>query len=129
MSLVGVLLAAAAGFGFGAIWYMSLGRAWMDAVGLTEEEIKGNPDPVPFIIGFIAALATAGMMRHVFVSSGVTGVWECIVSGFGVGAFFVAPWIVLNYSFARRPRSLAFIDAGHVIGACTVIGLVLGFFI
>jgi len=129
MSLVGVLLAAAAGFGFGAAWYMAFGRRWMDAVGLTDEDLTGNPNPVPFIIGFVAALSTAGMMRHVFVSAEVTGVLACTVSGLGVGLFFVAPWIVLNNSFARRPRALAFIDTGHVIGACTVIGLVLGFFI
>ncbi len=129
MSLIGVLLAAAAAFGFGAVWYMSFGRRWMDAVGMSEEDLKGNPDPVPFIIGFVAALATAGMMRHVFVTGEVTGVLACTVSGLGVGLFFVAPWIVLNYAFARRPRILALIDGGHVIGACTVIGFVLGLFL
>lgn len=129
MSLIGVILAAAAGFGFGAIWYMSLGRVWMDAVGLSEEEVKSNPDPVPFIIGFIAALSTAGILRHMLVSGGVTGILGCTVSGLGLGLFAVAPWIVLNYAFARRPRILALIDGGHVVGACTVIGLVLGIFI
>lgn len=129
MSLIGVILAAAAGFGFGAVWYMTLGRVWMDAVGLSEEELRGNPDPVPFILGFVAALSTAGLLRHMLVSGGVTGVFGSAVSGFGLGLFAVAPWIVLNYAFARRPRILALIDGLHVVGACTVIGLVLGFFI
>ena len=64
MGVLGVLLAAAAGFAAGAVWYMILGRQWMAAVGRTEEEIKADRSPVPFVIGFLASLATAGMLRH-----------------------------------------------------------------
>ena len=129
MQILAVLLAAIAGFGSGAVWYMVNGQRWMAAVGRTEDEIKADKSPLPFIIGFLASLVTAGMMRHVFASSGISGLGAGLIGGFGVGLFFVAPWILTNYAFAGRPRALWWIDCGHVILACSLIGLVLGLFL
>ena len=128
MGILAVLLAAAAGFATGAVWYMVLGKRWMAAVGKTEEEIKANQNPLPFIIGFLASLLTAGMMRHVFASAEVGGIGAGLVSGLGIGLFMAAPWIVTNYAFAGRPRTLWWIDAGHASLACGAIGAVLGSF-
>lgn len=129
MQILAVLLAAMAGFGSGAAWYMINGQRWMEAVGRTEDEIKADKSPLPFVIGFLASLVTAGMMRHVFAASGVSGLGAGLIGGLGVGLFFVAPWILTNYAFAARPRALWWIDCGHVILACTAIGLVLGMFV
>ena len=35
-------------------------------------------------------------------------------------------FILTNYAFAKRPRTLWWIDAGHAVVACTAIGAVLG---
>ena len=129
MQLVAVLLAAAAGFGAGAAWYMINGQRWMAAVGRTEEELNAEKSPLPFVIGFLASVLTAGLMRHVFASAGVGGIGGGLVSGLGIGLFFVAPWIVTNYAFAGRTKALWWIDAGHVVLACSAIGLVLGLFL
>ena len=128
MGVLSVLLGAAAGFATGAIWYMVLGKRWMAAVGKTEEEIKANQNPLPFIVGFLASLCAAGMMRHIFASSEIEGVGAGAVSGLGMGFFIAAPWILTNYAFADRPRDLWWIDAGHAGLACTAIGAVLGIF-
>lgn len=129
MQMVAVLLAAAAGFASGAVWYMINGKRWMQAVGRTEKDIKADKSPLPFIVGFLASLLTAGLMRHVFAGSGVSGVSAGLIGGLGVGLFFVAPWIMTNYAFADRPKTLWWIDAGHVVLACSAIGLVLGLFL
>ncbi|MDH3666868.1 MAG: DUF1761 domain-containing protein [Paracoccaceae bacterium] len=129
MQLVAVLVAAAAGFGAGAVWYMINGQRWMAAVGRTEDEIKADKSPLPFIIGFLASLVTAGMMRHIFASAGVSGLGGGLIGGLGIGLFFIAPWIATNYAFSARPKTLWWIDCGHVILAATVIGLVLGLFL
>ncbi len=129
MQLIAVLLAAAAGFGAGALWYMVNAERWAAAVGRTEDELKADRTALPFVIGFAASLLTAGLMRHVFASGGVSGIGGGLLSGFGVGLFFVAPWILTNYAFAGRPKALWWIDAGHVVLACSAIGLVLGVFL
>jgi hypothetical protein len=128
MQVLAVILAAAAGFGSGAAWYMINGKRWMAAVGRSEDEIKADKSPLPFVIGFLASLLTAGMMRHILASAGVSGAGAGLIAGLGLGLFVVAPWIVTNYAFAARPRALWWIDAGHVVLACTAIGLVLGLF-
>lgn len=128
MGILAVLLAAAAGFATGAVWYMVLGKRWMAAVGKTEEEIKANQNPMPFIVGFLGSLIVSGMMRHIFASSGIEGVSAGLISGLGAGFFIAAPWILTNYAFADRPRDLWWIDAGHAALACGAIGAVLGAF-
>ena len=128
MGILSVLVAAVAGFALGAVWYMVLGKRWMAAVGRTEDEIKANQNPLPFIIGFLGSLVTAGMMRHVFVMAGIDTFGGALVSGLGIGVFMTAPWILTNYAFADRPKDLWWIDAGHAALACGVIGGVLGLF-
>lgn len=129
MGFLAVILAAAAGFASGAVWYMVNGKRWMEAAGLSEAEIKQDKSPMPFIVGALASLLTAGLMRHVFAGAGVGGIGAGLVGGLGVGLFFVAPWIMTNYAFAGRPRALWWIDSGHVVLACSAIGLVLGVFL
>ena len=129
MQLMAVLLAAAVGFGAGAVWYTVNGARWAAAVGRTEDELKAERTALPFAMAIAASVLTAGLMRHVFVSAGVGGIGGGLVSGFGVGLFYVAPWIVANYAFAGRPRALWWIDSGHVVLACSAIGLVLGVFL
>jgi len=129
MQLIAVFLAAAAGFGAGALWYMVNAGRWAAAVGRSEDELKSQRTALPFVMAIVASVLTAGLMRHAFVSGGVSGIGGGLLSGFGVGLFFVAPWIVTNYAFAGRPRALWWIDAGHVVLACSAIGLVLGVFL
>jgi hypothetical protein len=129
MQLVAVLLAAAAGFGAGAVWYMLNGKRWTAAAGRTEAEAKAGTSPLPFVAGFAANLLTAGLMRHVFAGAEVGGIGGGLVGGLGIGLFFAAPWMVTNHAFAGRPKALWWIDSGHVVLACSAIGLVLGLFL
>ncbi|MEM9371951.1 MAG: DUF1761 domain-containing protein, partial [Pseudomonadota bacterium] len=85
MDILGVVLAAIAGFAMGSVWYMVNGDRWLTAVGRTKEEISADKSPLPFIIAFAANLITAGMMWHVFLTSGVTGLLPGLTSGLGVG--------------------------------------------
>ena len=128
MGVLAVLLAAAGGFATGAVWYMVLAKPWMQAVGKTEAEVKASQNPVTLVIGFLAALLTAGIMRHVFSMSGIESIGGGLVSGLGIGAFMTAPWILTNYAFADRPKALWLIDAGYAAAACTIIGGILGTF-
>ncbi|MEM7057466.1 MAG: DUF1761 domain-containing protein [Pseudomonadota bacterium] len=128
MGILSVLLAAVGGFALGAVWYMALGKRWMAAVGKTEEDIKADKNPLPFIVGFLGSLVTAGMMSHVFGMAGVSGFVDGLLSGLGIGFLMTAPWILTNYAFAGRPKDLWWIDAGHAGLACGVIGAVLGLF-
>ena len=93
MGILAVLLAAAGGFATGAVWYMVLAKPWMAAVGKTEEEVKASQNPFTYLVGFVAALLTAGMMRHVFAMSGIEGIGGGLISGLGIGACYGVLWL------------------------------------
>ena len=131
MGIIAVLVAALAGYGFGTVWYMSLAKPWMAATGVEVGE-DGRPvnskNPLPYISAFVMAILVAGMMRHVFVMSGIDTVGKGLMTGLGLGLFVAAPWIVNNVMFSNKPKILALIDGGYAAGGCTVIGLVLALF-
>ena len=131
MEIINVLVAAAASYAFGAVWYMTLANPWMEAAGV-ERDADGKPanagDPTPVIISGVASIVVAGMMRHMFSLSGIDTPAKGIVAELGVGLFLVLPWIATNYGFAGRSRRLILIDGGYATGGCTIMGLVLTLF-
>ncbi|NUB45314.1 DUF1761 domain-containing protein [Fertoebacter nigrum] len=131
MGFLAVLVAAVAGFAVGAVWYMTLSAPWIAASGVRLGP-DGRPAKAegvsPMIIGFVAMVVVAGMMRHVFAMSAIDTVFEGLTSGLGIGAFFITPWLAMCYGFAGRPARLAMIDGGYAVAGCGVIGLVLALF-
>ncbi len=129
MGILAVVLAAAAAYGFGAIWYMALAKQWMAAAGLTEDRIKGNSgkqNPKPYIISAVCMLLVAGMMRHIFAASGIETAGLGLMAGFGLGLFIATPWIATNNAFGMRPFTLTLIDGAYASIGCALMGLVLG---
>ena len=130
MELLNVIVAAIAGFAVGAVWYGGLSGHWVDAVGM-EVDANGKPvggSPTPMIVCLVAMLVVAGMMRHLFQSSGIGTAGSGLIAGFGIGAFFITPWIAMNNAFGKRPVKLTLIDGGYATIGCAVIGLVLTLF-
>lgn len=128
MGLISVLVAAAAGWVLGSGYYMTLSKPWLRASGIPigpDGRPAGNGSPLPFVLSAIAMLVVAGMMRHIFAMAGIAGVGGGLVAGLGIGAFFIAPWIVINNAYGMRSPMLSLIDSGYAIGACGLIGLVL----
>ncbi len=130
MEYLAVIVAAVAGFGFGAVWYMTLAKPWTEAAGIKVDE-NGRPEnesPLPYIISAFAMVLVAGMMRHTFALSGIDTAMKGLVSGLGIGLFFISPWIMINNAYVGRPFRLTIIDGGYATFGCAVMGLVLGLF-
>ena len=132
MELLKILAATVGAYALGAVYYMALSKRWLAATGLTlgpnGRPVGGDNGAKPFVVGFICTLLVAGMMAHVFRMSGIGSPAAGIQAGFGVGAFLIAPWIVLNYTYSMRSTALKVIDGGYAIIGCTVIGLILTLF-
>lgn len=129
MGFVVVVIAAVAAFAFSAVWYMSMSRAWIAAAGVPVDangRPQGNGSMAPFAIGFVAQVLVAGMMRHIFVQSGLDTVVEGIMGGLGIGLFLITPWVTMNYAFAMRPFRLSVIDGVNAVVGCTIMGIVFG---
>lgn len=130
MGFLTVIVAAAAGFAVGAVWYMALAAPWMTAAGIKRmpDGRPENSSALPFVLAGIAMVLVAGMMRHTFALSGIDSAGAGLVSGLGIGLFFISPWIMINNAYARRPFRLTLIDGGYATIGCAVIGLVLTLF-
>ena len=130
MEFINVIVAAVAGWVFGAVWYMSLAKPWMAAAGITVGE-DGKPEGdsvLPYVLSMIAMVLVAGMMRHVFAASGVNTVGAGLLGGLGIGLFFISPWIMTNNAYGGRPLKLTLIDGGYATFGCAIIGAVLTLF-
>lgn len=131
MEIVNVLTAAVAAYAFGAFWYIYMSKPWVKAAGIPLDAAgkpKGDGNPMPFVVGFVCILVVAGMMRHMFIMSGLDTLMDGLVGGFGIGAFLITPWVAMNYTYAARPRALLLIDGLYSVVGSTIIGIVLTLF-
>jgi hypothetical protein len=131
MQFVAVIVAALASFAFGALWYGMLSRPWMAASGVRvgpDGRPQNGSNPTPYLVALVAMILVAGMLRHILATSGITTAGAGLISGLGVGAFFITPWIALNNAYTMRPVSLTAIDGGYAIIGCGLMGLILDLF-
>ena len=136
MNLLAIVVAALAGFGFGAVYYMTLAAPWMNAVGWTPEEQARhrngelNPSKVPFVIAIVANLVMAWVLAGII---GHLGPGQATIrNGLITGAFcwlgFVVTTLSVNYAFSQRRPALTLIDSGHWLGVLLIMGAVIGAF-
>lgn len=131
VNYIAVIIAALAGFGLGAIWYMVLARPWMHAIGKTEAECKqqqGSAKVVPFAISilalFIMALMLAGVMGHL----GDITIRGGVISGFFMWLGFVITTMGVNHAFSGAKPMLTLIDGGYWLAVLLIQGAVIGAF-
>ena len=139
MNVLIMIAAAVCAWLFGALWYGTLGKRWVEAQDTTVEEFKAkqaaNPGmlsgKMPFIIAWVAELIMAfvlyGIMKHVADAVALT-VRNGLISGAFVWFGFILTSIAVNYAFSGRKTMLTVIDAGHWLGVTLIIGAILGAF-
>lgn len=127
MELLNVIAAGVATWIFGAIWYMVISKGWMQASGLTPETIN-NKNPLPYIVSLIGAIVVAGMLRHILAQAGIESVGKALMTGLGLGAFVVSPWIVNNVMYGQRDKRLIWMDCGYPVIGMAIMAVVLTLF-
>lgn len=134
INYLAVFIAAIAGFGFGAVYYMTLSRQWMNAVGWDAEQqaahMKGelNPSKAPFVIGIIANLVMAWVLAGMIGHLGAVTLQSGIISGALAWLGFVVTTLSVNYAFGGRRPMLTVIDGAHWLGVLLIMGAVIGAF-
>ena len=128
IQLLAVILATIASYVFGAIWYTSLAKSWLAALGKTKAELSAaiNPPWLRFVVTFFAqllmAVMLAGLMGHMGPLTLRSGLITAALCWLG----FVVPTMAANHSFQGAKRSLTLIDGGHWLGVLLIQGAVLG---
>ena len=123
-NLLAILIAAAAGFLIGGLWYGPLfGKAWMQEQGVTQEELRGGNMLKIYGLTFAFSLLSAVMLGHLlaFTSGSARGTMMISV---GIALGFIVPAIGTNYLFSRANGKLFAIDAGYWITFYAAMGVV-----
>ena len=134
INYIAVLVAGIASYAFGSVYYMSLAKPWMAAVGKTEEQVKAESTPRIYIVAFVAQLVMAfmlaGVMGHLILAEeGVSvtlgnGLIAALCIWFG----FILMAMLVNHGFQSAKPSLTLIDSGHWLGVLLIQGAVIGLF-
>ena len=130
VNYLAVVIAAVLAWVAGAVWYMSLGKIWMAALGMTPEKMaegKNRPGAyLPFIYVFVAELVMAWVLAGLLGHIGALTLRGGIISGAFCWLGFVITVIVVNNSFAMRSWRLTLIDGGHWLLVLLLMGAIIG---
>lgn len=125
INYLAVLVAAIAGYVFGAIWYMTLAERWITASEFTEPP---KPAPAPFVIAFVAQLVIAYFLAGLIGHLGDVTVVRSVISAFFVWLPFVLGTMIVNHRFQGSTWTLTLIDGAHWLGVFLLMGIVIGLF-
>ncbi|KKC35086.1 hypothetical protein WH87_18240 [Devosia epidermidihirudinis] len=120
-----VVLATVASFAFGAVWYMSLSRQWLAALGKTREQLNVGYTPfiwsvvVELVMAYFLALLTPALLGEMSV---INGLIVAAHMWFG----FVLTSLIMNHRYEGLKWSLTLIDGLHLLGVLLIQGIVLG---
>ena len=125
LNWLAIIVATVIAFVLGWPWYGPLfGKAWMEAIGKTEEDLE--PTPMPFIISAFTALLTCIVLAALMNTLGLVGVVDGIVLGLLVGIGFIATAMASDNAFCGWGTTLFFIQAGYRVTYSVLMGAVLG---
>jgi hypothetical protein len=130
VNYLAVLAAGVAAWLAGAAWYMSLGKVWQAAVGMTPEKMaaaKSNPYAwVPFVLVFVGHLVMAWTLAGIVGHFGAVNVKDAVITGALCWLGFILTSILANNAFAGRSYRLTAIDAGHYLVVLLIMGAIIG---
>jgi hypothetical protein len=132
VNYLAIVIAAIVAWVAGAVWYMSLGKIWTAAQGLSPEKLheqKAKPGAyLPFIYCFLAELVMAwvlaGLVAH--LGTGQVTALNGIVSGAFCWLGFVFTTLLVGTTFAMRDIRLLWIDGGHWLIVLVLMGAIIG---
>ena len=130
VNYLSIVLAAAASFLFGGIWYGALAKPWLRAICKSDSELKSSTAPMPVLFAMtivaqlVMAWVLAGIIGHlgpgqVTLRSGLIAAALCWVG-------FVGTTIVINHGYQGTRSILTLIDGGHWLGVLLIQGAIIG---
>ena len=124
LNWLAILVATAAGFLLGGIWYGPLfGNAWLRAIGKTQDDIE--PTPTPFIVSFFTALITAILLAALIHSLAIESTLHGALLGLLIGVGFIATAMGSDSAFCGWGLPLFLIQAGYRVTYSVIMGAIL----
>lgn len=130
LNYLAVIVAAIAGFVFGAVYYVALAKPWMAAIGFTKNSMAKNKSTTPFVVAAVSNLIMAWMLAGVIghLGLGQVTIQNGVISAAFIWFGFVLTTMAVNNGFGMRKPMLTVIDSGHWLGVLVIMGAVIGAF-
>jgi hypothetical protein len=123
-----VVIAAIVAWIGGVVWYITLGKTWMAALGMTPEKMETTNSfgfYLPFILLFLADLIIGWTLAGILFHLGAHTVRSGLIIGALCWLGFVLTTMLVNNSFAKRDWRLIFIDGGHWLLVLLLMGTII----
>jgi hypothetical protein len=128
-----IVIAAAAAWIFGAIYYTALSAPWLAAMGKTREQCEAEQAAktslaryAPFVLALAGELIMAWALYGILAHLSAFTVRGGLISGALIWFGFVLTTIAVNNAFGGRKAMLTVIDSGGWLGALLIIGAIVG---
>jgi hypothetical protein len=121
-----IFVAALMSFALGGLWYSPLlfAKAWMQAAGLSEQQVREAP------MGRIFGLAGVASLVMAFNLAAFIGPKASLGFGLFAGAAAGIGWVAMSlgviYLFEQRSLKLWLINSGYQVLAYTLMGGLIG---
>lgn len=126
---IAVVLSGVATLAIGLVWYNPkvFGKAWMESVGMTEDDTKKGNMPLIFGISFVLAMVVAFKLSGGAYHHGeddrnaLHGAFHAIMNCF----YYGLPVLITNSLYERRSLKGILINSGYWVACFAAIGAIL----
>ena len=129
LNYLAILLGVIINQAIGAAWYSALGKPWMAAVGITQEDIEATKGTrqqwYPFIVAIACALVFTFCLALLTQITGAEGAVDGLFLGLLAAIGFIATSYATTYSFEDRSVRLFLINSGYPVISYASIGVML----
>ena len=125
-NVAAIFVAALMSFALGGLWYSPLlfAKAWMQAAGLSEQQVREAP------MGRVFGLAGVASLVMAFNLAAFIGPKASLTFGLFAGAAAGIGWVAMSlgviYLFEQRSLKLWLINSGYQVLAYTLMGGLIG---
>ena len=124
INIIAVIVASIANFIIGAVYYGVLGKPWMAAAGITEEEVRGGQSPALFAMTFVNILVTNIALALFMSMAEISTLTGGIIAGI-LATVMVAATRNTNRLYEGGNLKLWLINMGHHAINLIVAGIIL----
>ena len=110
-------------------WYTALRQPYIDALGLTPDQVKQameNASALPYVTALLADILIAYVISIVMRQSGAVVVSRGIIVALVLWGGIVMTTLATMYSFAQRPTALLLINGGSCLVGMLACGAICG---
>lgn len=125
-NILGILLAAIAGYMMGYLWYGAIFmEKWQALTGMGGD---GDMNPMMFVWGFALTLAQALGLTAILNWAGASKPLACIRIALIIAASLIITTHAADTLYQKEPLELLTIDGSHALASFAIMGGILSFF-